>query len=488
MAISNIDCEKRYLKYAEEKSKSMIIEKRKLGTILLQSLTFFLSLFVILGVNYEYSLEGFKKIGFAGSLIIVLQIVVYIIYEGAIITPFFCVLVCFVLFQFGLPILYALIPDYHNFYVEFLDINNVINGAKYSVIAIETFIIGASFGMGRGKSIINLNKQFLSNERMIQQTAKTLFWCTGAIAVPINIIVLLLSMRYGYSYVKGDTMGLYNGLTNFAKTVFVASGFLTIVYTGGKKKKLYIWVLLLYGILSMASGGRTEGLPIFLAFILMLMENKKRNNYIIRYLIVVLVVFVMLYILASLAQTRVGNSYEIKSILAIIVDVVQEMGFNFTSICFTMIYVPGHTKYQMGSSYLGSLIALIPQSTDILGIRKLFNTSAEIWLAKQLSVSYGNLFNFGVGYSVIAESFFNFGWAGIIAVGIQGFLIQKLFALKMQGNPKFAQYIQLIMVYGLTTYSRRSFYTLEKVIEYDVLLIMLILYFCYNIKQKKRHS
>lgn len=464
----------------------MPIEKRKLSMILLQILLFIVSFFCIIGREYQDSLQGLQMIGMVGGSLILLQVVVYIWYEKTLITPFTVILLCFIFFQFGLPILYAIVPDYHNFYVEFLDISIVVKGAKYSVIAIETFIIGGALGAGRGKGIINLNKDYLADEKLIQQVARILFWTTGIIAIPVNVFVLMLSRRYGYGYVKVDTMGLYNGITNFAKTMFVASGFLTIVYSSGKKRKIYISLLLVYAILSMASGGRTEGLPVLLAFIFMFTANEKRKHKILKYGIIILLSLGMLYTLAFLAQTRIGNNYEIKSIGDIIVDVMQEMGFNFTSICFTMNYVPSSTPYQLGGSYIGSLIGLIPQSLDFIGLRSIYNVSAEIWLAKQLSASYGTLFDFGVGYSVIAESFFNFGWAGIIVIGLQGFLIQKLFALKLHGNPQFAEYIQMIMIYGLTTYSRRSFYTLEKVIEYDVLLIMLIIYLGYYLTRKKR--
>lgn len=471
----------------KEKSYRMIMEKRKLRTVLLETFIFIVSVFIIFGREYGNSIEGFQKISAVGVWVLLFQIVVYISYEKTLITPFFIVLICFILFQFGLPILYALIPDFYNFYVEYLDVNTVVAGAKFSIIAIEAFIIGGILGAGRGKGIINLDKNYLKNERMIQQIAKILFWLTGAIAIPVSFIVLRLSMLYGYQYVKLDTMGLYNGATNFAKTMFVASAFLTIVYSTGRQKTVYSAILLLYCALSMASGGRTEGLPVLLAFILMLASKKGKKNNVTKYIIIAVVSLVMLYVLAYLAQTRVGNSYDTKSILDVVVDVVEEMGFNFTSICFTMKYIPNSTAYQFGGSYFGSLVCLIPQSLDITGVvNNIHSMLPEIWLAKQLSVSYGTLFNFGAGYSVIAESFFNFGWAGIIVVGVQGFLIQKLFALKLQGNSKFAEYIQLVMVYGLTTYSRRSFYTLEKVIEYDILLVVIIIYLGYYIVDRKR--
>lgn len=121
----------------EEKSYSMIMEKRKLRTVLLETFIFIVSVFIIFGREYGNSIEGFQKISIVGVWVLLFQIVVYISYEKTLITPFFIVLTCFILFQFGLPILYAMIPDFYNFYVEYLDVNTVVAGAKFSIIAMK---------------------------------------------------------------------------------------------------------------------------------------------------------------------------------------------------------------------------------------------------------------------------------------------------------------------------------------------------------------
>ena len=150
------------------------------------------------------------------------------------------------------------------------------------------------------------------------------------------------------------------------------------------------------------------------------------------------------------------------------------MCFNFTSICFTKLYVPASTAYQVGKSYIYAIICLIPTSLDPTGmINVVKQMGPEQWLAAQLHGTYGVTFDYGVGYSVIAESFYNFGNFGFLIVLLQGYIIQKVLSIKFEGNNNFGMYIKVIMLWALTTYPRRSFYTLEKALEYNVLLIII---------------
>ena len=135
--------------------------------------------------------------------------------------------------------------------------------------------------------------------------------------------------------------------------------------------------------------------------------------------------------------------------------------------------MPVSTAYQFGKSYLYAIICLIPTSLDPIGvINALKQIGPEQWLASQLHATYGTTFDYGVGYSVIAESFYNFGNLGFLIVMIQGYIIQKILSIRFEKNNKFGMYIKVIMLWALTTYPRRSFYTLEKALEYNVLLII----------------
>lgn len=468
----------------------MKIKADKLSAILMNFMVSIISIVVLYGISYSDNLKSFVMISRLGVTFIIIQLIVFFVYQKKFLTPFNIVLACFVLFQYGLPILYAFVPQYQNFYVEFLGFESAIEGLRISTLAIEVFILGGILGLGIKKNIINIDKEYLRNGQFIFLLSRVLFLVTGITTIPLAIVVFFLSIRYGYGYIKIDNMEMYNGITNMAKTLFIAAGFLSIVYAPTKRrKKTFIVLMLIYGGLSMASGGRTEGLPIILALLILVSKNEGKNKLTIkrffRGLIIILLLVGILFLLTMIAQIRMGNSNVNLSLINILISTIEEMGFNFTSIGFTMEFVPNSTSFQYGGSYLNSLICLIPRSIDLFGvIDRVREYLPEIWIQSQLHSTYGSLFDFGVGYSVIAESFYNFGYFGVIAVGLQGWIIQRFFNLKIITDSRMSTYIQLIMVYGLTTYARRSFYTLEKVIEYDILLVFFLLYLAYRISRR----
>ena len=237
--------------------------------------------------------------------------------------------------------------------------------------------------------------------------------------------------------------------------------------------------------MSLVSGGRTEGLSSLLALMyFQLCRSSKKKNF-SKYVIGGLGIIAIMFILVYVANSRMGKTVEEINLFSILESMIDEMGFNFTSICFTMDYVPHTTNYQYGLSYINSLICLIPASIDPTGIiAAIKQTGPELWLANQLKNSYGALFGFGVGYSVIAESFYNFGKFGFIVIYLQGYFIARLLSLNYKN--KISEYIKLILIYALTTYPRRSFFTLLKVVEYDILLLLLIVWLVYNMTRRGR--
>src|SRR5699024_336565 len=107
--------------------------------------------------------------------------------------------------------------------------------------------------------------------------------------------------------------------------------------------------------------------------------------------------------------------------------VISEMGFNFTSICFVMMYLPVIHK-SIATSYFISIISLFPNSLDIFGILHSIDNKLPIQLLWDLNhIKYNGLLDFGVGFSFIAESFYNFGNFGVILSPILAWIITKLF-------------------------------------------------------------
>lgn len=97
-----------------------------------------------------------------------------------------------------------------------------------------------------------------------------------------------------------------------------------------------------------------------------------------------------------------------------------EIGWTVTSICWTMNLVPARYPFRHGMSYLVSLVSWIP--TPFFGSVHPCVTWGNLgdWLQNVLGMSYGP------GYSMVAESYINFGWFGLIALFVEGAIVVRL--------------------------------------------------------------
>lgn len=443
-------------------------------------------LIILASILVLQEIKTFRQICIVGSIFISLNIFVNFIYSKKIITPVNIIALCFILFQFGIPILYAVDPEYTNWYISQFSSNNLIESSKYTIICLQFFCLGLIISNPKKKEKNKSSYTFSDqNHSSIYKTAKLLLLITGIVAFPLAIYVSYLASIHGYNYIKVDTMGIYNSITRIAQEMIVPALLLLILYAPNKKKEnIYKLVTLIYAILLMFTGARTTSLALILVLLFISNSNDKKMT-IKNKIGIILGIFLLLLVGAFIAQYRFSGTVENFTIISLIESVIEEMGFNFTSLPFTKLFVPISQNFRYGISYIGSIICLIPRSLDPIGIiNSLYQNLPELWLADNLALRFGNLYNFGVGYSVIAESYFNFGNFGFISIFIQGLLVGKF--LNNREETKFKKYIKYVMMFSLITYPRRSFITLLKSIEYCIVLIMIII-LLYSKYDKKNH-
>ena len=421
---------------------------------------------IICSMVFLPHLSDFRSASIAGTIISALVLIMNIGYSKKLLSPANIILICFILFQFGLPILYAIDPGYQNWYLQQMSPNSLTKNAIFSIICIESF----SYGLIVIHKIGNKerkNKGFLSddNKKTILAFSKILLAVTGIIAVPLGIYVSYLGITHGYGYVKDDSMNIYNGITRFAQEFFVAAVILCIVFSENKNsKKIYVLVALLYSVILILSGARTVSLAILLT--LLFVKNEEGVKYKAKKAFAIILGIIMIaFIGSAIAEQRYAGKVNEQTMTERAESVVEEMGFNFTTINYVESFVPSTKDYQYGKTYIKSAISLVPKTLDPTGtIERINETVPETELAKWLSARYGKLYSFGVGYSVIAEAYYNFGYMGFVCVFIQGVIIGALMA--RVGDTKFRRYVTYIMLFALLTYPRRSFLTLLKSIEY----------------------
>ncbi len=126
-------------------------------------------------------------------------------------------------------------------------------------------------------------------------------------------------------------------------------------------------------------------------------------------------------------QERLSAAYMVEVFFSIenpTVAAVHEVGSSMQTIAYTLEFVPYIRAYEYGAGYGYALLALIPNL--FWDIHPAVVNQPSRWLVQTVApflAAQGG----GLGYSLIAEAYLNFGWFGApIVVGVIGFLYAKL--------------------------------------------------------------
>ena len=436
-----------------------------------------LCLIALLLFEFGWNSIDFQLSCVLGTVFCALSLINLLLFKKKIIDPIVIFYVAFILFQYGLPIIRAFNPNFYSFYLSLFSDENLLYCSNITILCI--------LFAGLGIVIIGERNAFHQSNILSDHNRKTIWTIFAIIALVTGVVSIYTQIRmvgyaraYGYNYVKVDTMGITNSFTRLTDALFIPSLILLIVFSDNKWKSLVsIVVALIYAVLSVFGGGRTVAIGLILAigyhiYTMYLLPRFGK----ISILIVLIGGFLVAYAAVFVAAYRQEYSTNF-TFGAIINSVFEEMGFNFTSICFTRLYVNQSTGFFEGQTYFNSLILMVPKSVDSTGyIDNLFNNIPETWLAAKLETTYGTFFEWGVGYSLIAEAYMNFGDFAYLAIFVIAFLLTWLIDKNQFGNTKlFSQYIKTVMAYALVTASRRSIYTTLKEIEYDIILFVIII-------------
>lgn len=467
------------------------LESRKLNIIILQFFVLLINvLFLITNVDNSYRFWCI-----CGTVDILILSCLLVRYQKAIVTPVNMFFGTFCLFQFGLPIIYGVNGNYYNFYIELFSRNTLLEAAKYSVISIVVASIAISFALiGRQSSyeikIGKFERIFNNNKHTVAQAAYFIFIFCAVIILPMTLMAVMTQLASGiYSTANRDVM-IGNALLRFVQEFFYSSALLTLCFEEKYKRKLFVKIVYAIVCINMLLlADRAFGLVglLVLAYYNTFIEEKKgqtkNSKTKKRTWMFASVIVVLLFLMAFIAAKRKGYSTGLFVFTVLLESVLSEFGFNFTSICFVMDYVPRLDSFKYGSTYLLSILQLIPSSLDIGGfLSNTENVLGETWLYNMNNSVGREFLNFGVGFSIIGESYINFAWFGILMIFIIVFLVSKLLRIKL--NSYWKNYILLIMLLDLMMLPRRQFATLLKSVEYAIIFMGLYLYVFISLRRK----
>ena len=448
----------------------MKLLKKDTSTVLFElalMLFFFLYIFLI-------DCSSFVDFARVSTVCLFVDLLLFCYVQKKIMTIQTLFILLFVLFQFGLPIVYAINPEHFSFYINLFVDDLLLNALKYTVIATQLYIIVSTIVVSKNNQNERSakNSKFtnivLNNSKRVASAALILFFATAVVSLPVNLFSCFRALTSGglIGNAYRGTMSA-NGLTRFCQEFFFSSGLLFLCFS--KKKFLRRIVSTIYIIVAISMilvADRSGGVTAIIVYALYNYYSSGQKKKKFKLIILILVAILLAFVSSTVANLRLG--YEVPSGLNLILNVIEEMGFNFTSLCFAMDYIPSKVPFRLGLSYLVSIVLLIPKSFGLkASYPKLQSYLGETWLWNANNLYDRSFLSFGVGFSLIAESYYNFSWWGILTMIPLALIVTNLLKEKKNDNA-WSLYVRIVLMLNFFTLPRRQFYSIVKSIEYSI--------------------
>lgn len=478
----------------------MVITKRKFNCILFQAIIIIIQLFVVIKVmretsDIDYALIFLSWICFLSFLV---EMLLWNYLSKELLCPYIVFLSVLFVFCCGQSIGWALGIDLGGqdlwFRHDFgMDHAWLIKGLAYSMLSVSCFHAGAIINYG-GEQIRN---NLWRSEDVIEAynliAKPLLLLCIPAFVVNILQTVLAVATGgYAAYYEVLESRSAIFTLFGYIDDYYEPCLLLLLIANRDKKQTKFIIIgfMLFEAICQLYIGGRSGAVMTVLGIVLAI-------HYFVRPFSSIDIVrlgtlgYIGLALLNAIEKTRntigkgigdVLNAIGI-SFFDAIGHFVGELGWSMSSTIWTMMLVPKTSDYRHGVSYLASLLVPIPN----IGIwevhpAKLYANIGD-WLEKALNYDHG------IGYSMVAESYINFGWFGLIVMFVFGLILVRFLARVKRVNTEndilSATFQILIIMTIMKSLVRSSFSNSMRSIVYVLIPIYLIISYKLNKKMEE---
>ncbi|NNU77314.1 O-antigen polysaccharide polymerase Wzy [Clostridium estertheticum] len=306
--------------------------------------------------------------------------------------------------------------------------------------------------------------------------------------------IISSQMGYGrlYNYdqiavVKTSIENIFEYLAAF----FVPGLILLYISTENQKHYKYLNLLFMVIIALNLVAGTRNGAVILIVVLLWLRHNfyKEFKNLKI-FIIVFFIGIFLITILNTISLTRNMQQITIDYFIGIfmnnltnenpIIKLISDMGNSGLPLIWTMDLVPSIFHYKLGLSYLASFLAIIP-SLLLNGFSLTQEANLAEWLMKVKNMNYGP------GYSLVAELYYNFGWMmSFMGLFLGAFFCKMLYYNKKEDKLKSilnGGFVAIFMYISLMS-SRDSLYLIIRNSFYLILLPGLVIKLVYAMLSK----
>lgn len=423
-----------------------------------------LAIVSIVLLNREFNMQYIAIVGFMGGAMFLIYVFVHFKIVHKILNFSLLFSVMLFLFCFGQFFLYGLGVEYQYFFLNDFysslynyDQSYVLYGEVISILAIGMFQFAALLS-AKYKKKTALNGTYVTN-CSLKPALSILF----VITFPIMLIYKLYLMFYSFSNGYAATGALEQpAIVRFVGVFFIPAsvGLLVCLKNNEKNFKLLSFVLLMYSGLGLVIGGRTEPLIILASIALLYLHGRKLSLPLLVFGLGF--VYLAATLMVSVAELRTSSTEQFSKIFKVfftnlitfrtVVQLIGEMGFSGSSMIWTVYLVKtGQQEFYYGMTYVGAVVNIIPSSLDFMGVLSSLDKYCHLegWLTETLG------FNFGVGFSLIAEAYLNFGVGAIVVMFFYALLLNHIFNYELK-NDAWNLYKSLIMFAVLMTLPRRA--------------------------------
>lgn len=376
-------------------------------------------------------------------------------------------------------------------------LEEIYEASVYFLFSMILFCLGAIAPMYRHRELNKVKK--IDNQGLVGS-----IYSAGILLLIISIVPYLYifltksitSIIYGYSALYRNAIQV-SGVIGYISKLFIPSLFM-IMYAKYDNKTLrrfvYVILLIIAGI-CLLSGNRGDGLSIIITLVVFrqLYGNEFKGKNIIRLVIIALAVLIITPLIASFRSMQGRGIADLGQLFLesvrdedknLIISAISELGGTTYAFILTKRAIPALTGFKLGQSYIASFFMIIP--SQLLGGFSFAKYAAlDIWLQNIHKMTYGP------GFSITAETYYNFGWmGGIVFSYFLGLFFTKMFNMKSvnQNKNEVLRLLSLIFLYNSIIVARFPFHNTIRNIVYIYIIPYLLIMFFYRRSQDKVRS
>lgn len=435
-----------------------------------------------------------------GNFLIIYSLFTWVKLTNKLFSAYVIFLLSFFSFSFGQAFLFSLGITYEPFNLyDYYDDSTLLLSHYYTLLGIAFLHLGALIAC-KHSNLIKEQTSKVYNPNLIK-SIKLVAWVLflGSVFFYFQSLIssVIISLSSGYMALYNYNASQIGQETTFISNIFATlkmffiPGIFLLVYiykNNTLMRKILTSIVLLAVFLSFAIGIRTDAAALLISFVFLwhteisAFKGKKA-------VLLVLGAFLLLIIFTVIGEVRGDLNRGVNSIFTASKEIISdknpifssigEMGGSMFPLIEIMNIVPEQINFKFGQTYLSSLLAIFP---SILVDWIVPRVSLSNWLMLTLGMNYGP------GFSLLAESYLNFSWAGAPFMFILGYIFSKiLYSRGKKGNFYLIEnvFIAVMLYFFITAGRGDSLLLIRNIMFYSIIPYLFIKILANSFKRGK---